>query len=247
MMSLNPVLRGRGPSENRKSQRLKSADFTGASAVALTNMTARQIIDAEDPKAFFKQTISATPRTYTPRQLTPREMERLSVILASGPVPFRPFDQRFIDWGWVEFYDDNQHDAVVGKSGFTEFFYGKNGSPRPQFAEPLYRPGRVMTYYWPKEALVESSGGGFIIDAATGRVLRRQLDEGFEGYARIESFDLNEWREHYQWKGPMPHGFSLLDLAWRTADGMAESADEEYREIFGQLAQPEQQTVPPQR
>jgi hypothetical protein len=85
-------------------------------------MKARDLIEAESPKQVFQQ-IRHAKRTYQPRRLTPREIARLTDIMARGPLTKRPIDDRFLEWGYIEYYDNDEHDAVVAKSDFADAFY----------------------------------------------------------------------------------------------------------------------------
>lgn len=221
-------------------------------------MNARQLIEAEDPKSVFRQ-VRDTPRTFTSRRLTPRELERLATILSMGPVAKRPIDDRFLEWGYIEYYDNDEHDAVVARPGFAEAFYNHReikGAFGDEWSDlPSRGRGRVRSYYWregedPKHFLkkiapapallmqVNSSHGTFYIDGNTGRVVQWPAsnpdDPDAQALGNIEKFDLPEWKAYWRWEGEVPGGFDILDLGFWMKDGTYEPAEEMWREEIRQ-------------
>ena len=169
-----------------------------------------------------------------PIGLTPREVERVADVFSMGPLARRKSDQKYLDCGLFGYYDGDIT-TVEAAPGAVEAFYDKRGMIRSEWLDaPYYRKGYKRTFHWPNETCVQSAGGLFIVYRATGQVLRRQLQEGhdFEGYAKVERFDLEEWRKAYLWEGELPNGFIILDLGFWTKNGMYEAADEGFREIF---------------
>ena len=70
-------------------------------------------------------------------------------------------------------------------------------------------------------AEVHSSQGLYVIDAATGYVLERQLDmePGADpSYLSVTRFDLDEWQRY--WGEPLATDYDILDLGfWYGEDG----------------------------
>jgi hypothetical protein len=77
-----------------------------------------------------------------PRPLTPDEMERVSDVLASGPLTKRPGDDEFIERGLFTLYEDDAN-AVEGTDGAVESFYDYSPGARIRGAiRPEWLPSR---------------------------------------------------------------------------------------------------------
>lgn len=121
-------------------------------------MKARVIIDGMlDPKRVLRYLSAARSAskptfkpTFKPRRMTPREIQRLANIMAMGPITKRPIDDRFLAWGYIEYYEDGEHDAVVVKPGFAEAFYNHpeiGGAYGDEWSDvPHYRRGIIRRY-----------------------------------------------------------------------------------------------------
>ena len=230
-------------------------------------MKARDLIEAETPKSVLKQVGASTHGGFTPRRLTPREIQRLSDVAAMGPLTKKPIDDRFLEWGYLVWYDNDERNAVEAAPGFVAALYNDpeiRGAVGKEWQDaPYQRRGRVRTWegenpklalrqagiiHPRRTALVQSSGGSFTIDAETGQVLSGSIEQDYDGYNRIDKFDLGEWRRHWNWEHELPSGYDVLDLGFWMKDGSYEAADDEFRRnireaLIGRVAKPEQQTA----
>lgn len=221
-------------------------------------MKARDLIEAESPKEIFKK-ISKTPYPFTPRRLTPREIERLGNILAMGPLMKKPIDDRFLEWGYIDWYDNDEHDAVEAKPGFGKAFYSNPhimGAVGDEWLDaPYQRRGRIRTWegedpkrfirqkaprFGPDDMFeVNSSHGQFLI-YPDGRVAEWNAyepdDYDAQSMARIAKFDLDEWKKYWGWEGELPKGFDILDLGYWLKDEMYEPADDNWREEIKRMS-----------
>lgn len=217
-------------------------------------MKALNIIEAECPKyALHALGTLGAPRVYTARKLTPNEIQRLSDIIAMGPITKQPIDDRFLKWGYIQYYDTDEHDAVEAKPDFAKAFYNHpeiRGAYGDEWSDAPHRRRGVIRRYEaedPKYFLgkcassranmsVGSSGGTFEIDH-TGRVVHYDLSDDEDGAAleKIEKFDLEEWRRYWNWEGELPGGFDILDLGFWLKDGTYEAPWEHWRDDIRQM------------
>jgi hypothetical protein len=209
---------------------------------------ARDIIEAEDPKSVFKQ-IAAQPYAFKVTPLTWREIERLSDIIAMGPLTKRPSDEKFFELGYVQHYDD-MLDTVEARQGFPDALFNdpeiRGGIGKEWIAENPHQESENPKSTFQKlprssaNAEVESSSGIFTIDGLSGRVIEWKpydAEDAETGYHRIERFDLDEWRAAHNWVGPLPLGYDVLDLGMWLRDGTYEPPAAEYRATMESIAE----------
>jgi len=210
---------------------------------------ARDIIEAEDPKSVFKQ-VAAQPYKFKVTPLTWREIERLSDIIAMGPLTKRPRDEKFFELGYVQHYD-GMPDTVEARPGFSEALYNDTeimgGIGKEWIAPNPHQESEDPKSTFQKlprsssNAEVESSGGIFTIDGLSGRVIEWKPydaeDAEFMGYNRVERFDLDEWRSAHNWVGPLPLGYDVLDLGMWMRDGTYDPPDRQWRDVVESIAE----------
>lgn len=158
----------------------------------ISKIIARLVLEGEDPKRMFR---SLGKRQFKPRRLTPNEQERLGTILAMGPITKRPGDEKFIEWGWVEHYDDDPN-TVVASHDFPDFYHrnqGNLGHIGNEFRDvPYQRRGKVRTYWWPPKMESEMPPLGFTATLPNGDKIEWRYDTAAKGY-RFSKWWKDEW------------------------------------------------------
>jgi hypothetical protein len=86
--------------------------------------------EAEDPRNVLGKL--ARGSRFVPEPLDWLEIERLVDIIAMGPLRRLPSDEKLVQRGYVEPYDDDQ-EALVAAHGLPDALYDKNGSIRKEW------------------------------------------------------------------------------------------------------------------